>query len=75
MEESAKKRYGCKWSEQEERVLLELKTFGLSYREIGEKLGRSRRAVYERLRLIKERRMKELDEILRQYEKPKETAN
>ena len=75
MEESGKKRFGCRWTPEEERLLLELKTFGFSYREIAEKLRRSKRAVYQRLRLIKERRMRELDEILRQYEKPKETAN
>jgi len=75
MEESGKRRYGCKWSEQEERVLLELKTFGFSYREIAEKLGRSRRAVYERLRLIRERRMKQLDEIIEWCEKLKETPS
>ena len=75
MEESARKRYGYRWTPEEERLLLELKTFGFSYREIAEKLGRSRRAVYERLRLIRERRMKQLDEIIEWCEKLKETPS
>jgi len=74
MEESGKKRFGCRWTP-EESLLLELEANGLSYSQIGEMLGRTRRAVYERLRLIRERRMKQLDEIIEWCEKLKETPS